>query len=417
MKLALPKFQFRFVPAFGNVIHPGNFHPVGTQRAASAMVERIEGAGGTLEVSGQSWLVVGGSGGFGSAARAVLGAARGAHTLNVSLDGQPNPESSNKVRKIGSPGFHRNLAIERSLRALGTTARTVQGDAFDPELRESVIATIREHFGGKLHGLVWSLAAPRALDPRTGATVSSALKPLGRPVTVKTFTGRDERSGQGPQVAELELPPGTPEEAIRTIYVMGGGIVSRWIGALLAADVLADGFRLLTISYRGNPLNEGVYRKGLIGLAKADLEFETSALDHVLQQRVGGNAYCVEGPAVVTEASGGIPGVPFYMAHLLDVMGERFEDPLASMHRMFEQHFGSEGPTLDEEGLLRMDDRELSPEVQEPLAQRFDGAHPGDAFPEPLYDRFMRAYAQTRGFDVEGVDYEAEFDSEEVCAG
>ena len=206
MKLALPKFQFRFVPAFGNVIHPGNFHPVGTQRAASAMVERIEGAGGTLEVSGQSWLVVGGSGGFGSAARAVLGAARGAHTLNVSLDGQPNPESSNKVRKIGSPGFHRNLAIERSLRALGTTARTVQGDAFDPELRESVIATIREHFGGKLHGLVWSLAAPRALDPRTGATVSSALKPLGRPVTVKTFTGRDERSGQGPQVAELELP-------------------------------------------------------------------------------------------------------------------------------------------------------------------------------------------------------------------
>jgi enoyl-[acyl-carrier protein] reductase / trans-2-enoyl-CoA reductase (NAD+) len=415
MKLALPKFQFRFVPAFGNVIHPGNFHPVGTQRAAQAMVEQVETGGKPLSVSGQSWLVVGGSGGFGSAARAVLGAGRGANTLNVSFDAQPNPESNNKVRKIGSPGFHRNLAIERSLRALGTTARSLNGDAFDPELRESAIETIREHFGGKIDGLVWSLAAPRALDPRTGAAVSSALKPLGRSVTVKTFTGRDERSAKGPEVAQIDLPPGTPEEAIRTIYVMGGGIVSRWVEAMLAADVLADGFRLLTISYRGNPLNEGVYRKGLIGLAKADLEFETKALDHVLQQRVGGNAYCVEGPAVVTEASGGIPGVPFYMAHLLDVMGDRFEDPLASMQRMFEQHFGASGPSLDEEGLLRMDDRELAADVQQPLAERFDAAKPGDPFPEPLYDRFMSAYARTRGFEVPGVDYEAEFDTDGIC--
>jgi enoyl-[acyl-carrier protein] reductase / trans-2-enoyl-CoA reductase (NAD+) len=415
MKLALPKFQFRFVPGFGNVIHPGNFHPVGTQQAARAMVERVETGGTPMSISGQSWLVVGGSGGFGSAARAVLGAARGANTLNVSFDAQPNPESNNKVRKIGSPGFHRNLAVERSLRALGTTARTVGGDAFDPELRESAIDAIREHFGGKIDGLVWSLAAPRALDPRTGALVASALKPLGQSVSVKTFTGRDERSGQGSEVAEIELPPGTPEEAVRTIYVMGGGIVSRWVGAMLAADVLADGFKLLTISYRGNPLNEGVYRKGLIGLAKADLEFETKALDHVLAQRVGGNAYCVEGPAVVTEASGGIPGVPFYMAHLLDVMGDAFEDPLASMLRMFEQHFGSAGPSLDDEGLLRMDDRELAAEVQQSLSERFDAARPGDAFPGPLYERFMSSYAQTRGFDVEGVDYEAQFDTDEVC--
>jgi enoyl-[acyl-carrier protein] reductase / trans-2-enoyl-CoA reductase (NAD+) len=417
MKLALPKFQFRFVPGFGNVIHPGNFHPVGTQRAAQAMVERVATAGKPLAVSGKSWVVVGGSGGFGSAARAVLGAATGANTLNVSFDAQPNPESNNKIRKIGSPGFHRNLAIERSLRAMGTTAHGVNGDAFDPEVREQVIETIRARFGGKIDGLVWSLAAPRAIDPRTGAAVSSALKPLGRSVSVKTFTGRDERSGQLPEVAEIELPPGTPEEAVRTIYVMGGGIVSRWVSAMLAADVLAEGFRLLTISYRGNPLNEGVYRKGLIGLAKADLEFETKALDHVLQQRLGGNATCVEGPAVVTEASGGIPGVPFYMAHLLDVMGARFEDPLASMQRMFEQHFADEGPTLDAEGLLRMDDRELADDVQQALARRFDAARPGDPFPEALYDRFMTAYAQTRGFDVEGVDYEAEFDTDEICVG
>ncbi len=407
MKLALPKFQFRFVPSMGNVIHPGNFHPVGTQRAAEQMVDRTPAS---TEDAGKNWIVVGGSGGFGSAARVVL-ARRGAATLNVSLDAQPNHESNNKIRRIGSPGFHRNLAIERKLRAAGLTARSLQGDAFDPQLRDDVVAEIREHFGGKVHGIVFALATPRATDYRTGKAVSSVLKPVGVPVTVKTFTGREPTS----KVAAIEIPPGSPEDAIATIFVMGGAVVRRWIDTLLAADVLAEGFTLLTISYRGNPLNEGIYRKGLIGLAKADLEFETAALSHVLQQRVAGRAIAVEGPAVVTEASGGIPGVPFYMAHAMDVLGDRFEDPLASMQRMFTDHFGAAGPQLDAEDLLRMDDRELAADVQAELARRFAEADVGDPFDDRLYDAFMDAYARTRGFAVEGVDYDAEFDTDEVC--
>lgn len=402
MSFALPKFQFRFVPSMGNVIHPGNFHPVGTQRAAEQMIARAKTS--TVD-KGKTWIVVGGSGGFGSAARVVLGS-RGASTLNVSLDATPNPESSNKIRQIGSPGFHRNLAIERKLRAVGTNARSIQGDAFSPQLRDDVVTEIREHFDGKIHGIVFALATPRATDHRTGKAVSSALRPVGKPVRVKTFTGRDPTS----TISEIEIPPGSPEEAIATIFVMGGAVVRRWIDALLAADVLADGFTLLTISYRGNPLNEGIYRKGLIGLAKADLEFETAALDHVLQQRVNGRAIAVEGPAVVTEASGGIPGVPFYMAHAMDVLGPSFEDPLANMQRMFDDHFTNGKPTLDAENLLRMDDRELAPDIQTQLESRFAAASIGDAFPDHLYDAFMTAYARTRGFDVPGVDYHAEFD-------
>jgi enoyl-[acyl-carrier protein] reductase/trans-2-enoyl-CoA reductase (NAD+) len=135
----------------------------------------------------------------------------------------------------------------------------------------------------------------------------------------------------------------------------------------------------------------------------------------VLRERVGGRAIAVEGPAVVTEASGGIPGVPFYMAHAMDVLGDRFEDPLASMQRMFDEHFGVAGPRLDDEGLLRMDDRELAADVQAELAARFAAASIGDPFDDRLYDAFMTAYARTRGFAVEGVDYEAEFDTHEVC--
>jgi CheY-like chemotaxis protein len=130
---------------------------------------------------------------------------------------------------------------------------------------------------------VWALAAPRALDPRTGKPVQSVLKPLGRPAHIRTFTGR----GEGPEDAaarrRVHLPPGNPEEAVATQYVMGGRIVEQWIDALLAADLLAPGFTLVTISYRGNPLNAPVYRDGLIGLAKADLEFHTRALHELLQ--------------------------------------------------------------------------------------------------------------------------------------
>lgn len=410
MLLAIPKFQFRFVPALGHVIHPGNFHPIGTRRAAEQMIQRAASGIAPRPGDGGRWLVVGASGGFGSAARVVLGARRGAHTLGVSLDAQPNPESSNKIRKIGSPGFHRNAAIEAGLRERGVVARSLDGDAFDPGLRTRVIDEIRANFDGKIDGVIWALATPRATDPRTGTAVTSALRPLGGPVRVKTFSGRD--GDTGPQVAEVEIGPGTPEDAINTIFVMGGRIVATWMDALLEADVLAPGATLLTISYRGCPLNEGVYRKGLIGLAKADLEFETRAIDKVLASRVQGRAITVEGPAVVTEASGGIPGVPFYMAHLYGTMGARHEDPLASMQRMFDEHFGAAGPTLDAEGLLRMDDRELASDVQTEMARRFESSKLGEPFPVDLYDRFMTDYARTRGFEVDGVDYDAEFETD-----
>jgi enoyl-[acyl-carrier protein] reductase/trans-2-enoyl-CoA reductase (NAD+) len=104
------------------------------------------------------------------------------------------------------------------------------------------------------------------------------------------------------------------------------------------------------------------------------------------------------------------------MALLLDVMGERHEDPLASMRRMFRDHIFAAEASPDEEGLIRMDDIELGEDVQAELRSRFEALSPGDAFDVGLYERFMADYARTRGFEVPGVDYEAEFDTDEVCA-
>jgi hypothetical protein len=251
MQLSIPSFQFRFMKAQGNVIFPGNFHPVGAQRGSELAVQRAL-AGGVAEAgAGGAWLFVGGSGGFGSAARIAVGTRLGAHTLNVSFDPAPQPESGNKIRRIGSPGWHRNRAIERELRGLGRVAESLDGDAFDPGVRGATIDAIRAKLpGGKLSGLVWALAAPRGQDPRTGQVVASSLKPLGKEAVIRTFTGADDG---GPFVDELTLLPGAPDEAVKTQYVMGGRIVEIWIDALLEAGVLAPGFTLLTISYRGSP--------------------------------------------------------------------------------------------------------------------------------------------------------------------
>ncbi|MGB1016479.1 MAG: hypothetical protein ACPG4T_20235, partial [Nannocystaceae bacterium] len=115
-------------------------------------------------------------------------------------------------------------------------------------------------------------------------------------------------------------------------------------------------------------------------------------------------------------ASGGIPGVPFYMAHLLDVLGERHHDPLMAMQRLFGTCLPKGGePVVDEEGLIRLDAHELADDVQEALRARHEACKVGDAFPTALYDSFMHAYAQTRGFEVDGVDYTATFDADEIC--
>ena len=416
MELSLPSFQFRFMAAGGNVIFPGNFHPVGSQAGARKMVEFTLADGKPEAGAGGRWLIVGGSGGFGSAARVALACDHGAHTVNVSFDQQPNPDSNNKIRKIGSPGFHRNLAIEGELRKLDVQAFSYNADAFNPEQRAEILADIKTKFAGeKFDGIVWALAAPKGLDPRTGKAVRSTLKPVGNTATVRTFAAPESDDGGAP-IKEFNIDPGSPEEAINTIFVMGGQVVQAWVDDMLEADMLNTGATLLTISYRGNPLNSNMYRYGLIGLAKADLEFVTKAVHAQLGEAVQGRAYAVEGPAVVTEASGAIPGVPLYMALIQDVMGEQFENPIKNMRRLFKEHIlGAEAPTLDEEDLIRMDNRELGEAVQAEMQKRFD-ALPVDAqLDRALFESFMSEYQMTRGFGIEGVDYEAAFDTDAVC--
>lgn len=386
------------MPNAGHIILPLNFHPFGCQQYAEAMVDDLQSS---LDFSpakqAGNWLIIGGSGGFGCAARAVLGTCFGVDTLSISLDAKPQPE--NHFRQLGSAGFHRDLGITRRLQAIGRRAYSINSDAFTPETRNLAIAAIRQHFAGKINGLVWALATSRGFDARTGRFVSTALKPLKDPAKIKTFTclTPDEPI----RIVEPIIAPGTPEEAIQTQYVMGGQLVEQWLKELMQAEALAPGFTLLTLSYRGSSLTEALYRNGLIGLAKADLEFHTNALHHCLQTHCGGRAAAVEAPAIVTEASGGIPGVSLYLALLMDVMQETFADPVAVMLRLFTEKCSPINPNIfacDKDGLIRLDDQELNPSVVSQMALRLNQYQAGDKFETKLYTNFIQKYQQIRGF-------------------
>lgn len=415
MKLRVRDFQVRFMRDKGNLIYPGNVHPVGAQRSAERMIERAIARPATCTKPGGLWLVVGGSGGFGTAARVALATDFGADTISLSFHLPPTPNHPDPAKAIGSAAWHRDVAVERALAALGRTTASLNLDAFDPATIDAVRGLMNTRFAGrKIDGIVWALAAPKGLDPRSGAIVSSALKPCGKSAVLKTFT---ERTADAPsQVEEALIPAGTPEEAVGTQYVMGGRPIEHWVNRLLRLELLAEGATLLTVSYRGTRFNAPVYRDGLLGLAKADLEFYTRALDALLRRRVGGRAIAVQAPAVITEASAAIPGSAFYIGLLVDVLGSRFEDPLDSMRRMFGDHVApGKTPALDADHLLRIDDREQDPNLLSEVQVRWDALAVGDAMDPRVYDRFFGEYAQTRGFSVPGVDYDAEFDTEVVC--
>jgi len=416
MKLRIPEFHVRFVPDKGNLIYPGNVHPVGARRSAEILVERGLATPSDYAKPGGLYLVVGGSGGFGCAARAALATDFGADSISLSYHLAPTIGHADPNKSVGSAAFHRDAALESKLRSLGRTTASLNVDAFDPSAIDRVREVMATTFAGRrLDGIVWALAAPRGLDPRSGAIVTSALKSNGRAATLKTFT---ERKNGAPSIVEdVLVPAGTPEEAIGTQYVMGGRPIELWINRLMRHELLSEGATVLTVSYRGTRFNAPVYRDGLLGLAKADLEFYTRAFDAVLSRRLGGRAFAVQAPAVITEASAAIPGAAFYIGLLVDTLGDSFEDPLDCMRRLLRDHFApGRSPVVDGDHLIRIDDREQSPALLAELEARWNTLRVGDAMDARVYDRFLGAYGETRGFGVAGVDYGAEIDTDELAS-
>lgn len=369
-------------------------HPAGCAHSVRGQVDYVLSQG-TLPDCPKRIAVLGCSTGYGLASRIVAAFAGGAETLGVSFEREPSDT------RPASAGWYNNRAFEMEARKIGRSPATLEGDAFSDEIKTALIEEVRARFG-QLDLLVYSMAAPTRTDPDTGRIYRSTIKPLGDPVTAKTL---NTDTGE---VFETTIAPATEEEAAATIAVMGGDDWKRWIDQLRGAGVLAPGFRTLNYTYIGSELTWPIYWKGTLGRAKADLDRKADAIRALLGEDA---ARVVALKAVVTQASSAIPVVPLYGTVLFKVMKQLglHEGCIEQVDRLFRTRLGADAP-LDEAGRLRLDDWELSAEVQTEVRRRWPLLTTETLAELADLPEYRSQFLRLFGFGVPGVNYSGDVD-------
>ncbi len=342
-----------------------------------------------------SVLVVGASTGYGLASRIAAGWGLGARTLGVFLERPPDRG------RTASAGFYNTVAVHQRAKKDGLHAASLNGDAFSDEVKRQAAEMIRKEFA-PIDLVVYSLASPRRIDPRNGATYQSALKPVGQAYSSRTIDLDSER------VTEVTIEPASEQEVSDTIAVMGGADWKLWIDMLLAENLLAAGARTLAYSYIGPQMTWPIYRDGTIGQAKQDLDRVAGELNGGLSDRLGGRAWVSVNKAIVTQASAAIPVVPLYMSILMKVMQEKGveEGAIEQMDRLFREFLSGTGKIgMDAGGRIRLDDREMQQDIQSQVSAVWPTVTTENLHQVSDFAGFKRQFRNLFGFEVPGVDY------------
>ena len=199
-------------------------HPLGCAAQVRAQVHYVRSRG-ALSGGPRRVLIIGASNGYGLAGRIVSAFGGGAATVGVAYERPGTPEHS------ATAGWYNTEAFRQEAAGAGLPAWDVNGDAFTEEVKAEVIRLVRAE-PGQIDLVIYSIAAPRRIDPQTGEIYSSVIKPIGRPFTAKSI---DFRSGA---ITESTAEPATEEEIAHTVKVMGGEDWGLWVNRLL------DGGRL-----------------------------------------------------------------------------------------------------------------------------------------------------------------------------
>jgi enoyl-[acyl-carrier protein] reductase/trans-2-enoyl-CoA reductase (NAD+) len=342
-------------------------------------------------------LIIGASNGYGMGARVAAAYGCGAATLGIAFE-RPSSET-----KVGTAGYYNDRAFLAYAAEDGIPAWSLNGDAFAEEMKREALELIRRHLG-PLDLVVYSIAAPRRLDPATGTLHSSVIKPIGAPYTARTV---DFQTGE---IFPVTIEPASPEEIRDTVKVMGGEDWRLWIEALRREGLLAKDALTVAFSYIGPAFTAAIYRDGTIGKAKEHLEATARELDRELAA-AGGRALVSVNKALVTRASAVIPAVPLYIAVLYKVMKARglHESCLQQELRLFGDFLYDGGnPSLDPEGRIRLDDREMRADVQEEVTRLLGQVSSENI--ERISDiaGFREEFLRHHGFGRPDVDYAAQ---------
>ncbi|MDR1496960.1 MAG: trans-2-enoyl-CoA reductase family protein [Puniceicoccales bacterium] len=345
----------------------------------------------------RSVLILGASTGYGLASRIALAYGCRAATLGVFF------EKPCENGRPASAGWYNTAAFESNAHRDGIWAKSLNGDAFSEEIKERTISLIKKEMP-KIDLVIYSLASPRRVDPATGITHRSVLKPVEKPFSSKTLD-TDKHV-----VEEITISPASEEEVADTIKVMGGEDWLLWMNALDEAGVLAEGCNSVAYSYIGPEVTWPVYKNGTIGRAKKDLERAARAIDALLKIHRG-RAFISVNKAVVTQASSAIPVVPLYIALLFKVMKQHnlHEDCIQQVWRLFStQIYNDNFLDFDEAGRVRLDDWELSKAVQEEVFSLWPSVTTENLNELTDYAGYQNNFLKLFGFGIPEIDYDAE---------
>ena len=372
-------------------------HPEGCAANVRRQIEYTQTQGAISE-GGLRVLVIGASTGYGLASRITAAFGCGASTLGIFFE-KPGTE-----KKPGTAGWYNSAAFHQQAQEAGLYAKSINGDAFSDEIKQIAIDTIRKDLG-QIDLVIYSLAAPRRVHPKTGVVYSSTLKPIGAPCVQKGVNTDKE------QVQDFRLEPATEQETLDTVAVMGGEDWQMWIDALDQAGVLAPDAKTTAYTYIGDKLTWDIYWHGTIGAAKKDLDKRVIDIRQQLAAHQGDARVSVL-KAVVTQASAAIPAMPIYLAILFKVMKARgtHEGCIEQIQHLFRQGLYAEEPSYDEAGRLRADALELDPEVQAEVADLWAQIESDNLATLSDFAGYKREFLQLFGFEVDGVDYDAEVD-------
>ena len=372
-----------------------NAHPEGCRRNVERQMRAITAEAKSPRKGPARVLIAGASTGYGLASRIAAAWGFGAKTLGVFLERPPDGN------KTATAGFYNTAAFHEFAKRDGLFAASLNADAFSDEAKRSAAEIIRKDMD-KIDLLIYSLAAPKRTHPQTGKAHNSVLKPIGGAYTNKTVELDSEK------VTEVTIPPASEQEIADTVAVMGGEDWQQWIEMLSKESLLAQNAKTLAFSYIGPEMTWPVYRDGTIGMAKKHLEETAHKLDAMLKSKLGGEARIAVCKAIVTQASAAIPVVPLYMSILFRVMKQKGldEGAIEQMRRLFFD-FLPEGasPKFDAAGRIRLDDREMRPDVQAEVSALWPQVTTENLRELSDFAGFQREFRSLFGFEVEGVDY------------
>jgi enoyl-[acyl-carrier protein] reductase/trans-2-enoyl-CoA reductase (NAD+) len=370
-------------------------HPNGAAQNVKNQIAYVKSKG---PIAGaKKVLVIGASTGFGLASRISSAFGSDAATIGVFFE-KPPVEG-----KTASPGWYNSAAFEQEAHQAGLYAKSINGDAFSDEVKAQAIQLIK-HDLGQVDLIIYSLASPVRMHPKTGVLHRSVLKPIGQVYANKTV---DIHSGN---VTQVSIEPCAGDDIENTVTVMGGEDWAMWIEALKVENLLAPGVQTIAYSYIGPALTEPVYRKGTIGRAKDHLEATAFTITKELEF-LQGKAYVSVNKALVTQASSAIPVIPLYISLLYKIMKAEgiHEGCIEQIQRLYQDRLYTGKPVpVDEQGRIRIDDWEMRPDVQAKVAELWEQATTenlaeiGDlaGYREDFYNLF--------GFNFPEVDYTAE---------